>query len=252
MNQDRYRIGKVYLNITDPEKAKRQVKQAVAEGTGGYVCLSDVRSVGYANAHADYSEVLNNSTFTFTDGMPLIWLARLWGIKTNQRTAGPLLFKGLMEEKENKLKHFLLGDTEETLAALRDKYSDTTIVKTFSPPFCEVDGFDYEGIAKLINETDANIVWVALHAPKQDYFSARLASLLDKGKLCVDVGAAFRFALDQYKMPPKFAQKMGIIGLFWRKFNFAQVKWYFVHTCKLIYWSADIIVSRIKGRKYYQ
>lgn len=252
MNQDRYRIGKVYVNITDPEKAKRQVKEAVAEKKGGYICLSDVRSVSYGNSHEDYAEVLNNSTYTFTDGMPLIWMARLWGIKDNQRTAGPVLFTSLMEEKDNGLKHFMLGDTEETLASLNAKYPNAGIVKTFSPPFCEVDEFDYEGIAKMINETDANIVWVALHAPKQDYFAARLSPLLDNGKLCVDVGAAFRFALGQYKMPPKFAQKLGLIGLFWRKFSLWGIKWYFIESCHLIKWGVNILFSRIRGAQYFE
>ena len=252
MTQERYRIGRVHVNITDPEKAKCQVKEAVYSKLGGYICLSDVRSVGYGNSHPDYADVLNNSTFTFTDGMPLIWMARLWGIKNNQRTAGPVLFTALMDEKETGLKHFMLGDTEETLTALRDKYNDTDIVGTFSPPFCEVDEFDYQGIAQMINKTDANVVWVALHAPKQDYFSSRLSPLLNEGILCIDVGAAFRFALGQYKMPPKIVQKMGLIGLFWRKFSFFQVKWYIVHFFKLMYWSADILYSRLKGCKYYQ
>ena len=121
-----------------------------------------------------------------------------------------------------------------------------------SPPFCEVDEFDYEGIAKMINETDANIIWVSLRAPKQDYFSARLAPMLEDGKICVDVGAAFRFALGQYKMPPKWAQKLGIIGLFWRKFNLKIVKWYIVESCHIVKWGVNILYSRMTGKKYYQ
>lgn len=250
--KDRYRIGKVYVTITDPEQAKQQVKNAVAEKLGGYVTLSDVRSVSIANKRPDYCDVLNNSTYTLTDGMPLIWMARLWGIKDNQRTSGPVLFVNLMSEQDNGLRHFLLGDTEETLAALKERFPDTNIVKTFSPPFCEVDEFDYEGIAKMINETDANIIWVSLRAPKQDYFSARLAPMLNNGQVCVDVGAAFRFALGQYKMPPKIAQKLGVIGLFWRKFSFRLLWWYVVESWHLVKWGADILFSRIRGIQYYQ
>ena len=256
MNMDkdryRYRVGKVYVNITDPEKAQSQIKEAVAEKRGGYVCFSDVRSVSYANSHPDYCEVLNNSTYTLTDGMPLIWMARLWGIKENKRTPGPIVFQNLMSDKNSGLKHFLLGDTEETLASLRQKFPDTNIIQTFSPPFCEVDEFDYEGIAKMINESEANVVWVSLRAPKQDYFSARLTPLLTKGQVCVDVGAAFRFALGQYKMPPKYAQKLGLIGMFWRKFSLKLVRWYFLNAFRLLYWGIGILFSRIKGRKYYQ
>ena len=213
--------------------------------------MSDVRSIAYANKHSDYGEVINNSTFTFTDGMPLIWLARLWGIKENERTPGPVLFVDLISEKGSGLRHFLLGDTEETLAALKQKYKEANIVQTYSPPFCEVDEFDYAAIAQMINATDANIVWVSLRAPKQDYFSARLAPMLNNGIICVDVGAAYRFALGQYKMPPVFAQKLGIIGLFWRKFSFSLVKWYIVHLFFLIKWGANIIYCRMKGQQYY-
>ena len=248
----RYRVGNVYVSISDPEKINEQVKQAVAQKKGGYITLSDVRSVAYAYTHPDYSKVLNQSVYTFTDGMPLIWMARLWGIKENQRTPGPVLFVNLISEKKSGLKHFLLGDTEETLAALRNKYPDADIVKTLSPPFCEVDEFDYQSIANTINKTEANIVWVSLRAPKQDYFSARLAPLLTEGKVCVDVGAAFRFALGQYKMPPKFAQKMGIIGLFWRKFSLSLLLWYFIQMWHLLIWGCDIVISRINGKKYYQ
>ena len=252
MNQDRYRIGKVYVSITDPDLAVNQLKTVVVEKRGGYITLSDVRSVSYANDHPDYCSVLNNSVYTFTDGMPLIWMARLWGIKNNRRTSGPILFVNQMMDSDLRLRHFLLGDTEETLAALRSKYPDANIVQTFSPPFCEVDQFDYESIAKMINESDANVVWVSLRAPKQDYFSARLAPMLNNGQVCVDVGAAFRFALGQYKMPPKFAQKLGLIGLFWRKISFRLLKWYFVNSFKLLLWSVDIIISRIMGKPYYQ
>ena len=252
MDKTRYRVGKVYLTITDLERAKCQLKEAVAEKLGGYITLSDVRSVAIAHEQPDYAKVLNNATYTFTDGMPLIWMARLWGIKENHRVSGPVFFVSLMSENENGLKHFFLGDTEETLAALKEKYPEVDIVKTFSPPFCEVDEFDYEGIAKMINETDANVVWVSLRAPKQDYFSARLAPMLSNGKICVDVGAAFRFALGQYKMPSKVAQKLGVIGLFWRKNSFGLLKWYFVNSFRLMYWGLDIIISRIRGKKYYQ
>lgn len=66
-------------------------------------------------------------------------------------SVGPDLFTAMLNDKESGIKHFLLGDTEETLALMKEKYADNgaNIVGSYSPPFCELDEFDYPSIAYL-------------------------------------------------------------------------------------------------------
>ena len=59
-------------------------------------------------------------------------------------------------------------------------------------PFCSVDEFDYKAIARMIEADHADIVWVALGAPKQEYFMHRLKPHLSHGVM-IAVGAAFKF-----------------------------------------------------------
>lgn len=59
-------------------------------------------------------------------------------------------------------------------------------------PFLSVEDFDYEAIASVLNADRPDIVWVALGAPKQERFAARLAPLLDRGVI-LPVGAVFNF-----------------------------------------------------------
>ena len=59
-------------------------------------------------------------------------------------------------------------------------------------PYKTVDEFDYEAIAKSIEEDGADIVWVALGAPKQEIFMNRLKPFLNHGVM-IAVGAAFKF-----------------------------------------------------------
>lgn len=251
----KYCIGKVYISRTTPEKAITSIKEAVNDGRNEYICVSNVRTVAYANkkANKDYCDLMNNAFMCTPDGMPLVWMARLWGLKDVQRTVGPDLFTAMLADKNSGIKHFLLGDTEETLEQMKKRYAkdNANIVGSYSPPFCELDEFDYSGIAKMINDSGANIVWLSLRAPKQDFFAVRLLPYLDK-KICIGVGAAFRFSLGQIKHPPKIFKKLGLTGIFWRKMNLSKIGWYFHHFALLCKWGCDILGSRIIGKKYYE
>ncbi|MDE6382077.1 MAG: WecB/TagA/CpsF family glycosyltransferase, partial [Muribaculaceae bacterium] len=59
-------------------------------------------------------------------------------------------------------------------------------------PFRAVEDFDYPAIARMIEQDGADIVWVALGAPKQEYFMHRLRPHLSRGVM-IAVGAAFKF-----------------------------------------------------------
>ena len=59
-------------------------------------------------------------------------------------------------------------------------------------PFCDVEAFDYDEIARMVEADGAKIIWVALGAPKQERFMARLLPHLQQGVM-IGVGAAFKF-----------------------------------------------------------
>ena len=250
---DKYRIGKVFISRTTPDDALSRIRQAAVEGRNDYICISNVRTVAYANRKGNeaYRDLMNNAFMCTPDGMPLVWMARLWGLKDVQRTVGPDLFVKMIEDDANGCMHFLLGDTDETLSAMEQKYSGTAknIVGKFSPPFCDLEDYDYKSIASMINSSGANVVWISMRAPKQDFFAVRLLPYLDK-KLCIGVGAAFRFSLGTIKHPPKIFKKLGLTGLFWRKNKVRLLKWYVKHSCNIFVWSVNIISARLWGKKY--
>ena len=164
--QGKYRIGKVLIAITSLTNLVSYIKEHVKSGKGGFVCVSNMRTVRYANLHEDYLKVMSESLMNIPDGMPLIWFARVWGIKDAERTMGPKLFQQMLDTPENNVKQFLLGDTEATLNKLVDKVSRNNggkIVGTMSPPFCSIDEYDYEEITHKISTSGANLVWYIVH-----------------------------------------------------------------------------------------
>lgn len=256
MDSERYRIGKTFISITSQPEAQARIAQAVKEGKNAYVCVSDPRTVDLASKDEKYRKVMANSMMNTPDGQPTLWAARLWGLKNVERTMGPILFQEMIENTGNGLKHFLLGDTEETLKAIVEKASEKNaqIVGTYSPPFCKLGEYDYEGMAKVINESGADIVWTAMRAPKQDYLNINLLPYLDK-KICIGVGAAFRFYLGEYKMAPPLIKKLGLMGLYWGRKgqSWPAFIWgYLTDNMPFLWHLAKIPFRRLIGKKYYE
>lgn len=253
---DKFRIGKTFITITTPVDAQERICQAVKAGKNEYVCVSDPRTVDLASKDAKYREVMAHSMMNTPDGQPVMWAARLWGLKQVERTMGPILFQNMIENPGSGLKHYLLGDTEETLAAIVKKASEkgANIVGTYSPPFCKLEEYDYEAMARMINESGADVVWTAMRAPKQDYFDVNLLPYLDK-KICVGVGAAFRFYLGEYKMAPPLIKKLGLMGLYWGRKGqpWGKFIWgYLSDNMPFLWHLAKIPFRRLAGKKYYE
>ena len=95
---------------------------------------------------------------------------------------------------------------QETLAALKENLVkiDARIAEMtfYELPFRSVDQFDYQGIAKEVNADGADIIWVALGAPKQEMFMNKLKPYLNRG-IMIAVGAAFKFysGLEEKRAP---------------------------------------------------
>lgn len=254
---DYYRIGRVRIHITNLIDCSKRIIECIDKNRKGYVCVSNMRTVAIANTDDEYHQVMENSLFNAPDGTPLIWCGKMWGLTDIERTCGPHIFQMMLKVKTEKLKHFFLGDTNETLQKLIEKCKNeynTNVVGSYSPPFKPIDEYDLESIAKMINESKATIVWTSLRAPKQDFLNSRLLPYLNDGIVLIGIGAAFRFYLGEYRAPEGFMQKIGLAGLgairnssLWK-----EIKWYFKHSAILGYYLANIAVKRFIRKPYWE
>ena len=241
-------IGKTRIHVVAVDEAADAVKQSIRTSTKGYVCVSNMRTVVAANQDSAYREVMSQSLFNTPDGTPLVWCGRLWGIRDVQRTCGPDLFDKLLRDNDPLLRHYFLGDTDETLQKLTTRLSNTcAIAGSYSPPFKPLEEYDLKGIAAAINESGATVVWTSLRAPKQDFLAIRLLPYLNDNVVLIGVGAAFRIFLGEYQKPQGILQKIGLGGLMClRNTNFIkELRWYFKHTLFLIKFIIEILFLRI-------
>ncbi len=110
---------------------------------------------------------------------------------------GPDLMLALCDRgRANSVRHFFYGGAEgvpEQLAArLLARFPGLEVAGTYSPPFRALSLEEQRETATMLNRSGADIVWVGLGTPKQDYWVARYRALLDAPVL-IAVGAAFDF-----------------------------------------------------------
>lgn len=256
--KDFFRVGEVRISITDEDKAINTIKETIQNHQKGYVCISTLRTVVHANKDSQYKEIMEQSLMNTTDGTPLVWCGHWWGLNEVQRACGPHIFPRMLKDKDSDLRHFFLGDTEDTLIALTKKATneyEATIVGSYSPPFKPLEEYDIMGIAQMINESGATIVWTALRAPKQDILNSMITPYLNDGIVMVGVGAAFRSVLGVIKQPDGILQKIGLAGILFKRpeRKWADlIGWYVKHVCYLCKYFISIKWRRLIGKKYWE
>ncbi|MBF6569622.1 MAG: WecB/TagA/CpsF family glycosyltransferase [Candidatus Binataceae bacterium] len=176
---------------------------------------------GLWEAHKDpeFQKVLNSADLFCPDGIAPVWLSRLRGEALPERVPGPdLLLAFLAKANVAGYRSFFFGDTEETLAALKEKvlisYPGHHIAGMLSPPFRSLTDEENQAIIKQINNAKPDVLWVSLGLPKQDWWIYQHRDQL-RVPVVAGVGAAFRFISGSVKRAPHWIGRLGFEWL-WR------------------------------------
>lgn len=159
----------------------------------------------------------SNRAINLPDGKPLSWIGVGASSKLTQ-VRGPKFFESsLVSSKSSATRHFFLGSTEETLARIQAKCKAQTngkirVVGAYSPQFGEFSETEREKIDSLILNSNANVVWVGLGTPKQDFEVEYLASKFPV--IAIAVGAAFDFYAEVKKESPDWMRTLYLEWLF--------------------------------------
>lgn len=186
-----------YFNIRyefDKEQVWKLIDEQILAKEPAYVCVADGVVVDNVQRDLKYRNTVNGSMFAICDsGWVPVYLRWIYGIDRKQY-CGPMIFKDLVAQGKHRM--IFMGTNQKTLDSLQQELAkmnpDVMGMTFYELPFKTVDEFDYPAIAKMIEEDNADIVWVALGAPKQDFFMSLLKPHLKRGVM-IGVGAAFNF-----------------------------------------------------------
>lgn len=207
---------------------------AVSGKDGCDVHLVNAWTIALAENDDAMRSALIEAGANFADGRPLTWVARLRRTRLRQ-VRGPSLFEEVLDRgRASGVRHYLLGTTVETLRSLERelhlRYPGVVIAGSESPPFRPLTADEIASQDRRIRDCEADIVWVGLGTPKQDFEAARVAK--STGTVSVAVGAAFDFVAGTKAEAPGWMSPLGIEWLFrfaseprrlWRRYTLGNV-----------------------------
>ena len=218
MEMPRRLVGSIDFTVSTLGEATQAILSLsqVPNQHGIAVHCANAYNVALAESDQAYREILNKGDVVFCDGMPVVWAGRRLhpdvGAKW-QRVYGPDLMEAVFEGSRScGPRHYLLGGSPEALQSLittiQHRWPDAIIVGSESPSFGHWSKVELAQRDQQIQRSQANIVWVGLGTPKQDYEVARIASALPV--VTIAVGAAFDFLSGTKPQAPRWMQRSGL------------------------------------------
>lgn len=186
------------------EEIVHSVREQIRQGAQGKT-LVGINVHTYTTALNDraYRQALNEAFIAWPDGVPISWAAHWTRRPVGPRIHGHDLMVRFFQEP---ISHFFYGSTPEVLAEIRRRLVGIRIAGTFSPP--RMTRIERSDVSR-INDSGADIVWVALGAPKQELWSHRNADQI-RVPVIASVGAAFEIITGRFRRAPRSAQQAGL------------------------------------------
>jgi N-acetylglucosaminyldiphosphoundecaprenol N-acetyl-beta-D-mannosaminyltransferase len=169
-----------------------------------------------AQADSEFFNLLNNVDLCVADGNGLVWASRQLHDPLPERVPGSDLVYYLAQRcAEKGWRLFLLGAApgvaEKAAETLQTFYEGLKIAGTYAGSPAPEEN-DY--IVDLINESQADVLYVAYGAPKQDKWIARNKDKLTTVRVAVGVGGSIDFIAGKVKRAPKWVQDISLEWLY--------------------------------------
>jgi N-acetylglucosaminyldiphosphoundecaprenol N-acetyl-beta-D-mannosaminyltransferase len=176
---------------------RQKIEDCCLQHGKGYVCIVDGPSLVRSHTNPDFLHVLKGAYFNSCDGGSVASMAGHLYKQDLRAFTGPEILGEYISRTD--LRQVMLGNTAEVYQKVIDKIPDASSHLFHIPlPFCSVREFNYESIAQEIDRLNADIIWVSLGAPKQEFFMQLLLPHLKRG-IMLGIGAAFAFYLGELK-----------------------------------------------------
>lgn len=150
------------------------IDKTIKERNQSYILTCNVDHVIKLRKDKEFRAVYSEAGAVVADGMPLIWASKMLGKPLKQKVSGSDLFSRLGDAfEQRKYRLFFLGSAEgvpeRATKNLKAAYPGMNIVGCYSPSY----GFEHneeenQRIIQMLTETQPDIVFVGVGAPKQE------------------------------------------------------------------------------------
>jgi N-acetylglucosaminyldiphosphoundecaprenol N-acetyl-beta-D-mannosaminyltransferase len=184
-----------------------------------FVCMNP-HSFECARRDPAFMAAASEADLLVPDGIGVVLASKFRGGAIRDRVCGPDIFMAVTR-RLNALggrSVFFLGGRQDTLDRVierhRRDFPDIRIAGSLAPPYKPTfDAADNEAMAKVVNESGADVLWVGLGSPKQERWSHDIRPLVS-ARLIGPIGAMFDFYAGTMPMAPRWVQAAGLQWLY--------------------------------------
>lgn len=207
-------LGTGISKLESYEKTYDLLKEYLKEEKPAYVTVNNVHTVVTAVRNKKYRQIINGSFLSLPDGKPLSVIAKIKGYRKISRIFGPTFFEKSIEwGQKDGITHFLFGSTEaaqeKILMKIRKLYPQAKIAGKLVPPFREFSQAENDEFVKKINNSNGDIIWVALGAPNQERWIYDNYYKLNHG-IMIGIGAGFDYFAGNLKHAPGWMKNFSL------------------------------------------
>lgn len=218
----KYKIIDNFITACDYGFILSEIKKAIKNKEK--LLISPIASHTLIRAHYDkkLKKILDEFDYLVPDSQWVRWsIPFLYGKERSleNRVYGPkLMLKSLRLAEKRNYKVFLYGNTSKVLTILEKKlinlFPGINICGKEESKFRGLSNKEDQDLAKKINKSGANIIFISLGSPKQEVFSYKLSKLVKRPLIIIPVGAAFDFISENKLQAPKWMRKGGLEWFF--------------------------------------
>lgn len=207
------------LAVSDYVGVLDWMRSMISSGQRGWLSAAAVNLVMSAVDDPQVSEAVGAASMLVPDGQPLVWALHALGHRAATRVYGPeLMARFCAIAAGDGTPIYLYGGRDEArLSLLRtrlgERFPGLRIAGSFAPPFRPLSETEQAQVAREIDDSGAQVVWVGTGQPKQELWMAQMRPLLS-APLLVGVGAAFDFHAGLLAQAPPWMQRNGLEWLF--------------------------------------
>jgi N-acetylglucosaminyldiphosphoundecaprenol N-acetyl-beta-D-mannosaminyltransferase len=210
----RVRLGRLWIDALTFAEAEDELERLVEARRGGSVFTPNVDHLVTAEDDADFRAAYEAASLSLVDGQPLLWAARFLGTPLPEKISGSDLVWPVMQRAARRgWRVYLLGGAPGVAAAAAERLERELGVRIVGvdSPIVEVAPPDPigEAAADRIRAAGADVVLVALGAPKQERWIHRSAGRLGPA-VALGIGATLDFIAGRVRRSPAWMSRAGL------------------------------------------
>lgn len=209
-----YVLGSL-IDKVNRKEAIGKIEEFIEEKTPHHVITANAEIIYLGTENKSLSRTLNKADLVTADGSGVIWASKYLGDPIEERVTGIDLLDAICKDANQKgWKLYFLGAApgiaEKAVLKVLELYPECQIVGYENGYFKEDDE---ERIVENIKKANPDILFVALGAPRQEFWIREHLKELEV-PVCMGVGGSFDVLAGKVDRAPEWMQKSGLEWLY--------------------------------------